>query len=41
MVDKYICMYSLVNNEMKGNKKLKKEIIEVQNKIDGHKYNHE
>ena len=31
-------MYSLVNSEMNGSKK--NEIIEVQNKIDGHKYNH-
>ena len=31
-------MYSLVNNEMNGSKK--NEIIEVQNRIDGHKYNH-
>ena len=31
-------MYSLVNNEMNGCKK--NEIIEVQNRIDEHKYNH-
>ena len=30
-------MYSLVNNEMNGSKK--NEIIEVQNRTDGHKYN--
>ena len=28
----------IVNNEMNGSKKMK--IIEVQNRIDGHKYNH-
>ena len=31
MINKY-------NNEMNGSKKMK--IIEVQNRIDGHKYNH-
>ena len=36
MINIYVCMYSLVNNEMNGSKK--NEIIEVQNKIDGHKY---
>ena len=36
---KKLCMYSLVNNEMNGSKK-KNEIVEVQNRIDGHKYNH-